>query len=135
MELPLPLTAYSCKTSVLKTRILIVLFSMVLFTALLGFLQLKFLKPKVKDFYSFEVKDSKGRTVSLEKYRGKVRCTFCFSNPFPFDSIYQLHDLDAYCRFISISEIVETVILRTIDKYFSVERDERNSKLWNKRFT
>ncbi|KAJ6669911.1 hypothetical protein lerEdw1_000460 [Lerista edwardsae] len=72
MELPLPLTTYSCKSSMLKTRILIVLFSMILFTALLGFLQLKFLKPKVKDFYSFEVKDSKERTVSLEKYRGKA---------------------------------------------------------------
>ncbi|XP_066470933.1 probable glutathione peroxidase 8 [Tiliqua scincoides] len=70
MELPLPLTTYSCKSSMLKTRILIVLFSMVFFTTLLGFLQIKFLKPK--DFYSFEVKDSKGRTVSLEKYRGKA---------------------------------------------------------------
>ncbi|KAL8203881.1 UNVERIFIED_CONTAM: putative glutathione peroxidase 8-B [Gekko kuhli] len=39
---------------------------------MLGLLQLKFLKAKVKDFYSFEVKDMKGRTISLEKYRGKA---------------------------------------------------------------
>ncbi|XP_053144783.1 probable glutathione peroxidase 8 [Hemicordylus capensis] len=72
MELPLPLTTYSFKRSMQRTRILIVLFSMVLFTAMLGLLQLKFVKPKVKDFYSFEVKDSKGRVISLEKYRGKA---------------------------------------------------------------
>ncbi|XP_061473913.1 probable glutathione peroxidase 8 [Rhineura floridana] len=72
MELPLPLTTYSLKSSKLKIRILIVFFSMVLFTAMLGLLQLKYFKPKVKDFYSFEVKDSKGRAISLEKYRGKA---------------------------------------------------------------
>lgn len=73
MELPLPhTTAYSFKSSMRKPRVLIVCLSMVLFTAMLGLLQLKFLKAKVKDFYSFEVKDIKGRTVSLEKYRGKV---------------------------------------------------------------
>ncbi|XP_033020450.1 probable glutathione peroxidase 8 [Lacerta agilis] len=70
--LPLPLTAYPLKSSRLKTRILIIFFSMVLFTAILGLLQLKYLKPKAKDFYSFEVMDPKGRTVSLEKYRGKA---------------------------------------------------------------
>ncbi|XP_053264285.1 probable glutathione peroxidase 8 [Podarcis raffonei] len=70
--LPLPLTACPLKSSRLKTRILIIFFSMVLFTAILGLLQLKYLKPKVKDFYSFEVMDPKGRAVSLEKYRGKV---------------------------------------------------------------
>ncbi|XP_028604893.1 putative glutathione peroxidase 8 [Podarcis muralis] len=68
--LPLPLTACSLKSSRLKTRVLIIFFSMVLFTAILGLLQLKYLKPK--DFYSFEVMDPKGRTVSLEKYRGKA---------------------------------------------------------------
>ncbi|XP_077203238.1 putative glutathione peroxidase 8 isoform X2 [Paroedura picta] len=73
MELPLPHTAtYSFKSSVIKPRILIVFLSMVLFTTMLGLLQLKFLKGKVKDFYSFEVKDLKGRTISLEKYRGKA---------------------------------------------------------------
>ncbi|XP_048359820.1 probable glutathione peroxidase 8 [Sphaerodactylus townsendi] len=72
MELPLPLTAYSFKHSLLKPRILIVFLSMLLFTTMLGLLQLKFLKAKVKDFYSFEVKDMKGRTISLEKYRGKA---------------------------------------------------------------
>nr|XP_056704277.1 probable glutathione peroxidase 8 [Euleptes europaea] len=72
MELPLPLTAYSFKNSMLKTRVLIVFLSMVLFTTMLGLLQLKFLRAKVKDFYSFEAKDMKGRTISLEKYRGKA---------------------------------------------------------------
>ncbi|XP_060617472.2 probable glutathione peroxidase 8 [Anolis sagrei] len=70
--LPLPLAACSLKSSKLKTRVYVVFFSMVLFTALLGLLQLKFFKAKVKDFYAFEVKDSKGRSVSLEKYRGKA---------------------------------------------------------------
>ncbi|XP_062984142.1 probable glutathione peroxidase 8 [Elgaria multicarinata webbii] len=73
MEPTLPLLAtYPLKPSKLKTKVLIVFFSIVLFTALLVLLQLKFLRPKVKDFYSFEVKDLKGRTVSLEKYRGKA---------------------------------------------------------------
>ncbi|XP_020661229.3 putative glutathione peroxidase 8 isoform X1 [Pogona vitticeps] len=72
MEPSLPLPPYSLKTSKPKSRVLIIFFSMVLFTALLGLLQLKFLKPKVRDFYSFEVKDAKGRSVSLEKYRGKA---------------------------------------------------------------
>ncbi|XP_054843208.1 probable glutathione peroxidase 8 [Eublepharis macularius] len=72
MELPLPLTAYSLKSSVPKTRVLIVFLSMILFTTMLGLLQLKFLKAKVEDFYSFEVKDMKGKTISLEKYRGKA---------------------------------------------------------------
>uniref|UniRef100_A0A3Q2XWA8 Glutathione peroxidase n=1 Tax=Hippocampus comes TaxID=109280 RepID=A0A3Q2XWA8_HIPCM len=36
-------------------------------------LQTQLLKPqKPVDFYSFEVKDAKGKTVSLEKYRGKA---------------------------------------------------------------
>ncbi|KAF7250617.1 putative glutathione peroxidase 8-B [Varanus komodoensis] len=72
MEPSLPLVTYPLKTSKVKIRILIVFFSMVLFTAMLGLLQLKFFKSKVKDFYSFEVKDSKGRPISLEKYRGKA---------------------------------------------------------------
>ncbi|XP_044878259.1 probable glutathione peroxidase 8 isoform X2 [Mauremys mutica] len=67
-----PLTTYPLKYSVPKARVFAVFLSMVLCTVMLCLLQLKFLKPKIKDFYSFEVKDSRGRTVSLEKYRGKI---------------------------------------------------------------
>ncbi|XP_032624916.1 putative glutathione peroxidase 8 isoform X2 [Chelonoidis abingdonii] len=67
-----PLTTYPLKCSVPKARVFVVFLSMVLCTVMLCLLQLKFLKPKIKDFYSFEVKDSRGRTVSLEKYRGKI---------------------------------------------------------------
>uniref|UniRef100_A0A452IEC0 Uncharacterized protein n=1 Tax=Gopherus agassizii TaxID=38772 RepID=A0A452IEC0_9SAUR len=67
-----PLTTYPLKCSVPKAKVFVVFLSMVLCTVMLCLLQLKFLKPKIKDFYSFEVKDSRGRTVSLEKYRGKI---------------------------------------------------------------
>ncbi|XP_050803122.1 probable glutathione peroxidase 8 isoform X2 [Gopherus flavomarginatus] len=67
-----PLTTYPLKCSVPKAKVFVVFLSMVLCTVMLYLLQLKFLKPKIKDFYSFEVKDSRGRTVSLEKYRGKI---------------------------------------------------------------
>ncbi|XP_078531207.1 putative glutathione peroxidase 8 [Lissotriton helveticus] len=60
------------KHSIPKARMFLVLLSMLLCTALLCLLQLKFSKPKRKDFYSFEVKDLKGRIVSLERYRGKA---------------------------------------------------------------
>lgn len=39
---------------------------------MLFLLQLKFLRPKINSFYAFEVKDAKGRVVSLEKFKGKV---------------------------------------------------------------
>ncbi|KAM4810066.1 putative glutathione peroxidase 8 [Rhinophrynus dorsalis] len=63
---------YPLKCSSPKAKVFIVFFSMVLCTALLCIIQLKFFRPKVKDFYSYEVKDSKGRSVSLAKYRGKA---------------------------------------------------------------
>ncbi|XP_034296767.1 probable glutathione peroxidase 8 isoform X2 [Pantherophis guttatus] len=72
MEPSLPLATHTLKSSKLKSKVFIIFISMVLCTALLGLLQLKFLKPRYKDFYSFEVKDWKGRTVSLERYRGKM---------------------------------------------------------------
>ncbi|XP_055968148.1 probable glutathione peroxidase 8 isoform X1 [Sorex fumeus] len=55
-----------------KARIFAVLLSMVLCTAMLFLLQLKFLRPGISSFYTFEVKDAKGRTVSLEKFKGRV---------------------------------------------------------------
>ncbi|KAM9331465.1 putative glutathione peroxidase 8 [Gastrophryne carolinensis] len=63
---------FPLKTSSPKAKVFLVFFSMVLCTAALFILQLKFFKPRAKDFYSYEVKDSKGRPLSLSKYRGKA---------------------------------------------------------------
>ncbi|XP_061043774.1 probable glutathione peroxidase 8 isoform X2 [Eubalaena glacialis] len=68
-----PLTAYSLRCSGPKAKVFAVLLSMVLCTVMLFLLQLKFLKPKINSFYTFEVKDANGRTVSLEKFKGKIR--------------------------------------------------------------
>ncbi|XP_068127838.1 probable glutathione peroxidase 8 [Hyperolius riggenbachi] len=62
---------FPLKASSPKAKVFLVFFSMVLCTAALFILQLKYFKPK-KNFYSFEVTDSKGRIVSLSKYRGKA---------------------------------------------------------------
>ncbi|XP_007469340.1 PREDICTED: probable glutathione peroxidase 8 [Lipotes vexillifer] len=67
-----PLTAYPLRCSGPKAKLFAVLLSMVLCTVMLFLLQLKFLKPKINSFYTFEVKDANGRTVSLEKFKGKV---------------------------------------------------------------
>ncbi|XP_045421605.1 probable glutathione peroxidase 8 isoform X4 [Eulemur rufifrons] len=67
-----PLTAYPLKCAGPKAKVFAVLLSMVLCTVMLFLLQLKFLKPKINSFYAFEVKDAKGRTVSLEKFKGKI---------------------------------------------------------------
>ncbi|XP_053557252.1 probable glutathione peroxidase 8 [Bombina bombina] len=66
------LPPYPLKCSSPKAKVFLVFFSMVLCTSLLCIVQLKFFRPKVKDFYSFEVMDSKGQSVSLGKYRGKA---------------------------------------------------------------
>ncbi|XP_012928951.1 probable glutathione peroxidase 8 isoform X4 [Heterocephalus glaber] len=67
-----PLVAHPLKCSGPKAKVFAVLLSMVLCTMMLFLLQLKFLKPKINSFYTFEVKDAKGRTVSLEKFKGKI---------------------------------------------------------------
>ncbi|XP_017404151.1 probable glutathione peroxidase 8 isoform X2 [Cebus imitator] len=67
-----PLAAYPLKCSGPRAKVFAVLLSMVLCTVTLFLLQLKFLKPKINSFYAFEVKDAKGRPVSLEKYKGKI---------------------------------------------------------------
>ncbi|KAM6157323.1 putative glutathione peroxidase 8 isoform 2-T2 [Erethizon dorsatum] len=67
-----PLAAHPLKCSGPKAKVFAVLLSMVLCTMMLFLLQLKFLKPKINSFYAFEVKDAKGRTVSLEKFKGKI---------------------------------------------------------------
>ncbi|XP_030048132.1 putative glutathione peroxidase 8 [Microcaecilia unicolor] len=66
------LSTYPLKCSVPKAKVFLVFLSMVLCTAMLCLLQLKFFKPKVKDFYSFEVKNMKGQIISLGKFRGKA---------------------------------------------------------------
>ena len=71
-----PLTAYPLRCSGPKAKAFAVLLSMVLCTVMLFLLQLKFLKPKINSFYTFEVKDANGRVVSLEKFKGKVSYTF-----------------------------------------------------------
>ncbi|XP_014383395.1 probable glutathione peroxidase 8 isoform X2 [Alligator sinensis] len=91
-----PLATYPLKCSVPKARVFIVFLSMVLGTVMLCLLQLKFLKPKIKDFYSFEVKDSKGRIVSLEKYRGKASlvvnvASYCQHTDKNYIALQELH--------------------------------------------
>ncbi|XP_006983720.1 putative glutathione peroxidase 8 isoform X1 [Peromyscus maniculatus bairdii] len=67
-----PFAAYPLKGSGSKAKVFAVLLSMVLCTVMLFLLQLRFLKPRVNSFYSFEVKDAKGKIVSLEKFKGKA---------------------------------------------------------------
>ncbi|XP_048857552.1 probable glutathione peroxidase 8 isoform X1 [Brienomyrus brachyistius] len=68
-----PLLGYPVKPSGPKTRKLIFFLSTAICVGTLFLLQTKFFKPrKPKDFYSFDVRDARGRTVSLEKYRGKA---------------------------------------------------------------
>lgn len=67
------LGGYPTRSSNPKAKKLTVLLSMTVGVGCLFLLQTQLLKPRrPADFYSFEVKDAKGRTVSLEKYRGKV---------------------------------------------------------------
>lgn len=67
------LGGYPTKPSNPKAKKMTVLLSMTVGVGCLFFLQTQLVKPrKPVDFYSFDVKDAKGRTVSLDKYRGKV---------------------------------------------------------------
>ncbi|XP_061586069.1 probable glutathione peroxidase 8 [Cololabis saira] len=67
------LGGYPTKSSNPRIKRLRVLLSMTVGVGCLFLLQTQLVKPrKPEDFYSFEVKDAKGRTVSLEKYRGKA---------------------------------------------------------------
>ncbi|XP_066109654.1 probable glutathione peroxidase 8 [Saccopteryx bilineata] len=67
-----PLGAQPLRCSGPKAKVFALLLSMVLCTVMLFLLQLKFLKPKTSSFYTFQVKDAKGRPVSLDKFKGKV---------------------------------------------------------------
>ncbi|XP_064414220.1 probable glutathione peroxidase 8 isoform X2 [Latimeria chalumnae] len=68
-----PVTAYPLplKCSLPKAKVFVVFLSMLFCTAVLFLLQMKLFKPKPGDFYSFQVKDLKGKIVSLKKFRGK----------------------------------------------------------------
>lgn len=74
------LGGYPTKSSASRAGLLKVLLSVAVCMGSLYLLQSKLSKSrKAKDFYSYEVKDARGRTVSLEKYRGKVSYAFCLS--------------------------------------------------------
>ncbi|KAL2092253.1 hypothetical protein ACEWY4_012051 [Coilia grayii] len=67
------LGGYRTKSSTWKERTLKILLSLAVCIGGLYLVQNKLVrKTKPKDFYTFDVLDAKGRTVSLEKYRGKV---------------------------------------------------------------
>ncbi|XP_077418335.1 putative glutathione peroxidase 8 [Vanacampus margaritifer] len=67
------LGGYPVRSSGPTVKKLTVLLSMTVGVGCLFLLQTQLLKPrKPTDFYTFVVKDAKGRTVSLEKYRGKA---------------------------------------------------------------
>ncbi|KAM3867988.1 putative glutathione peroxidase 8 [Diretmus argenteus] len=67
------LGGYPTKSSNPKAKKITVLLSMTVGVGCLFLLQTQLVKPrKPMDFYSFEVKDAKGRTVPLERYRGKA---------------------------------------------------------------
>ncbi|XP_053304028.1 probable glutathione peroxidase 8 [Spea bombifrons] len=90
------LPPFPLKSSSPKAKVFIVFFSMVFCTAILCVAQLKFFKPKVKDFYSYEVKDATGRTVSLGKYRGKASlvvnvASSCQSTEANYRALQELH--------------------------------------------
>lgn len=67
------LGGYPTKSSASSAGLIKVLLSVAVCMGSLYLLQSKLSKSrKAKDFYSYEVKDARDRTVSLEKYRGKV---------------------------------------------------------------
>ncbi|XP_012671344.1 probable glutathione peroxidase 8 [Clupea harengus] len=67
------LGGYRSKSSKWKERTLKVFLSLAVCMGGLFLVQHKLIRStKTKDFYSFDVLDAKGRTMSLEKYRGKV---------------------------------------------------------------
>ncbi|XP_015231033.1 PREDICTED: probable glutathione peroxidase 8 [Cyprinodon variegatus] len=91
------LGGYPTKSSKARIKRLRVLVSMTVGVGCLFLLQTHFVKPrKQKDFYSFEVKDAKGRTVSLEKYRGKASLVVnvasrCQHTEASYRSLQELH--------------------------------------------
>ncbi|KAM4745732.1 putative glutathione peroxidase 8 [Anableps anableps] len=91
------LGGYPTKSSKARMKRFRVLVSMTVGVGCLFLLQTHLVKPrKQKDFYSFEVKDAKGRTVSLEKYRGKASlivnvASHCQHTEESYKSLQELH--------------------------------------------
>ncbi|XP_012721013.1 probable glutathione peroxidase 8 [Fundulus heteroclitus] len=91
------LGGYPTKSSKARIKRLRVLVSMTVGVGCLFLLQTHLVKPrKQNDFYSFEVKDAKGRTVSLEKYRGKASLVVnvasrCQHTEASYRSLQELH--------------------------------------------
>ncbi|XP_041643720.1 probable glutathione peroxidase 8 [Cheilinus undulatus] len=91
------LGGYRNKSSNPKAKKLTVLLSMTVGVGCLFLLQTQLTKPrKPKDFYAFEVKDAKGKTVSLEKYRGKASlvvnvASHCEHTEANYRSLQELH--------------------------------------------
>ncbi|XP_077571300.1 putative glutathione peroxidase 8 [Stigmatopora nigra] len=91
------LGGYPVKSSGPKVKKLTALLSMTVGVGCLFLLQTQFLKPqKPADFYSFEVKDAKGKMVSLEKYRGKASLVVnvasnCEQTEMAYGSLQELH--------------------------------------------
>ncbi|XP_007557955.1 putative glutathione peroxidase 8 [Poecilia latipinna] len=91
------LGGYPTKSSKARIKRLRVLVSMTVGVGCLFLLQTHLVKPrKQKDFYSFEVKDARGRTVSLEKYRGKASlvvnvASHCQHTEASYKSLQELH--------------------------------------------
>ncbi|XP_067841990.1 probable glutathione peroxidase 8-B [Heptranchias perlo] len=65
-------SAFTLKSWTPKARIFAVFTCIVVCITALCVLQFKLFKHKNKDFYSFQVLNSRGKPVSLEKYRGKA---------------------------------------------------------------
>uniref|UniRef100_A0A1A8CXV0 Glutathione peroxidase n=1 Tax=Nothobranchius kadleci TaxID=1051664 RepID=A0A1A8CXV0_NOTKA len=91
------LGGYPTKSSNPRARWFRVLLSMTVGVGCLFLLQTQLIKPrKPKDFYSFEARDAKGRTVSLEKYRGKASlvvnvASHCQHTEANYKSLQELH--------------------------------------------
>ncbi|KAA8592626.1 putative glutathione peroxidase 8 [Etheostoma spectabile] len=91
------LGGYPTKSSNPKAKKLTVLLGMTVGVGCLFLLQTQLAKlRKQTDFYSFEVTDAKGRTVSLEKYRGKASlvvnvASHCEHTEANYVSLQELH--------------------------------------------
>ncbi|XP_072289196.1 probable glutathione peroxidase 8 [Eucyclogobius newberryi] len=91
------LGGYPAKSSSPRAKRLTVLLSMTVGVGCLFLLQTQLVKHrKPKDFYSFDVRDAKGKTCSLEKYRGKVSlvvnvASYCDKTEANYQFLQELH--------------------------------------------
>ncbi|KAJ8380915.1 hypothetical protein SKAU_G00016930 [Synaphobranchus kaupii] len=88
---------YPVKAPTPKARMFLLFFSVAICMGTLFLLQTKLSKPrKTKDFYSFDVRDMRGRVVSLEKYRGKASlvvnvASWCEQTEQNYRALQELH--------------------------------------------